>query len=138
MTSSFLALVKGLRLDFKTEIADPRSLPIVFDHEPFTPPVNAPWLQVSIRCGDSEPIEIGRTRAFRTTGVMFVNVFAPMNSGSALALEISDAVHTRYGGNEVADAIFDSTSPAQPVNSNGPYSQSAIVASFYFDRLKVE
>lgn len=60
------------------------------DGKPFIAPSNAIWAQVSFGGGDKDIVSIGNQPCTRTLGMLFIQVFAPLNTGTEQALIVAE------------------------------------------------
>lgn len=97
--------------------------------KPFTPPHNEIWAQVSFGGGDKRIVGLADKPCTRTTGMLFIQLFAPRNTGTDPALIVAEklAEHVQFysiGGLELqASSVIEV--PNNPdfyqVNVHTPY-----------------
>lgn len=64
---------------------------VQMDNQKFTQPVGAPWGRLSIMRGTRQPAAVGATKV-RTIGVLYLQIFLPLQSGTAQADRAADAL----------------------------------------------
>ncbi|WP_151712960.1 phage tail terminator-like protein [Acinetobacter bereziniae] len=97
--------------------------------KPFTAPHNEIWAQVSFGGGDKRIVGLADKPCTRTTGMLFIQLFAPRNTGTDSALIVAEklAEHVQFyriGGLELqASSVIEV--PNNPdfyqVNVHTPY-----------------
>ncbi|MEN3980620.1 phage tail terminator-like protein [Acinetobacter sp. CWB-B33] len=60
------------------------------DGKPFEPPENEIWAKVTVKNGGSFIAEIGEQPNIRTTGIIFIQLFAPLNTGTDGLSQMAD------------------------------------------------
>ena len=72
--------------------------------KPFEPPENEIWAKVTVNNGGSFIAEIGEQPSTRTTGIIFIQLFAPLNTGTDALSQLADkwASHMQF---HKADAL---------------------------------
>lgn len=108
-------LEQTLRTLFQTQIAAKNNLPTQYDNTDFDKPQDkdAIWARVSIKQGQSEQVSSGSpgNNRWRSPGVLFVQLFGPVNRGDGLLLQLADKIVTLYRG----------TNPATNLWTKSPY-----------------
>jgi hypothetical protein len=68
------------------------------DGKPFEPPENDIWAKVTVKNAGSFIAEIGEQPGTRTTGIIFIQLFAPLNTGTDLISQMADkwASHMQF------------------------------------------
>lgn len=124
--------VMVVRDRFKTEIADPNSLPTQYDNDAFDPPVDGEtsWAHWSVRIA-AEDVEIGG--GFRhTPGLATANLFVPAGSGTHDALLLAGEIVTAF--RSVADRGVTFQSPSlSRTGRAGSWWQINVRCPFYFE-----
>jgi hypothetical protein len=113
-----------------TQMAASPTYPVSYQNVPFTPPNNAPWLQVFIRFGDDNYATL---RSFNMqTGTLVVNIFTPIGAGVGANYTIGQRIRALFNRVTVSGIIFDAPSgPAQVTPSSPePYYQTQITVTF--------
>jgi hypothetical protein len=66
--------------------------------KPFEPPENGIWAKVTVKNGGSFIAEIGDKPCTRTTGIIFIQLFAPLNTGTDAISQLADkwAEHMQF------------------------------------------
>lgn len=64
----------------------------------FEPPETEIWAKVTVKNGGSFITEIGEQPGTRTTGIIFIQLFAPLNTGTDLLSQMADkwAAHMQF------------------------------------------
>lgn len=68
------------------------TIPITGENADFDPPVGLPWLRISFQVADQFRTCIGQNEAYRTEGIIFLQIFTPISEGSQQATEIADDI----------------------------------------------
>lgn len=68
------------------------------DGKPFEPPENDIWAKVTVKNAGSFIAEIGSKPSTRTTGIVYIQLFAPLNTGTDLLSQMADkwAEHMQF------------------------------------------
>ncbi|WP_180175963.1 phage tail terminator-like protein [Acinetobacter sp. YH12025] len=68
------------------------------DGKPFEPPANEIWAKVTVKNAGSFIAEIGSKPSTRTTGIVYIQLFAPLNTGTDLISQMADkwAEHMQF------------------------------------------
>ena len=66
--------------------------------KPFEPPENDIWAKITVKNAGSFIVEIGSEPTTRTTGIVFIQLFAPLNTGTDALSQIADkwAAHMQF------------------------------------------
>lgn len=64
--------------------------PTAYDNEAYTPLPGTPWARLSIRDGAARQISLGRPSLDRMAGIVFIQIFAPLNAGDSKARWLAD------------------------------------------------
>lgn len=91
-----------------------------------------PWVRFSIRPGDAFQVSIGK-RTWRQPGVIMVQIFTIVGSGTGDANRLADAVASSIRGVTVGGVRFQATSPPQYVGADGNWYQANAVTPFQYD-----
>ena len=118
-----------------TQMAIAPAYPVSYQNVPFTPPNNAPWLQAFIRFGDNAYATLlptGSAGFNRHNGVLTVNIFTPIGTGTAANFTIAERIKNLFDRATVSGIIFDPVSgPAQVTPAAPqPYYQTQLTATF--------
>ena len=71
--------------------------------QPFEPPENEIWAKVTVKNAGSFIAEIGDQPSTRTTGIVFIQLFAPLNTGTDLLSQMADEWATHMQFHKVAN-----------------------------------
>lgn len=78
---------------FFTEFGALRPLvPITGENADFDPPTDIAWVRISFQVADQFRTCIGQNEAYRTEGIIFLQIFTPISEGSKEATEIADDI----------------------------------------------
>jgi len=66
--------------------------------KPFEPPENEIWAKITVKNAGSFISEIGSEPTARTTGIVFIQLFAPLNTGTDFLSQMADkwAAHMQF------------------------------------------
>lgn len=100
---------------------------IAFDNVPFDMPNDTPWVRCNILNGNTVYRAINGLK--RHTGVINIQIFVPVNTGTNTAREYSDTIATIFDGQTFNDVVCDVASiqtigtdkKFHQVNVNIPY-----------------
>lgn len=67
-------------------------IPITGENADFDPPKDQPWLRISFQVADQFRTCIGQNEAYRTLGIVFLQIFTPISEGSREATELADDI----------------------------------------------
>lgn len=134
MSSTYNDVRAAIEGRIATEMAAAPAYPVSYQNVPFTPPNNAPWLQVFIRFGDNAYATLlsPATGMNRQNGVLTVNVFTPIGAGAGANFTIAERVKDLFDRRTVSQIIFDAASgPAQVTPASPePYFQTQLTITF--------
>lgn len=88
--------------------------PVCYENETFAPPQEAggpgSWMQVEITAQQTNQISIGAgsrdANAWREVGMLWLHVFVPSNSGSAVARALARQAVDLFRGTELGSTTF--------------------------------
>jgi hypothetical protein len=72
--------------------------PVKYDNVDFTPPVNSVFVEFHIIPADEYPASIGNAVLYRTLGIISINIYAPLNTGSKTLTEYCDTAAVIFRG----------------------------------------
>ena len=130
MTSTYNDVRSANEGRIATELAKSPAYPVAYGNVPFTPPNNAPWVQVQLRFGDNSYATL---KAFnRQNGVLVLNVFTPIGNGAAANYTIAERLKDLFDRATVSGIIFDAASGPAVVTpaSPEPYFQTQLTITF--------
>lgn len=134
MSSTYNDVRAAIEGRIATQMALSPAYPVSYQNVPFTPPNNAPWVQVSIRFGDNNYATLlGPSTGFnRQTGTLVLNVFTPQGQGAAANYTIAERLKDLFDRIKLSSIIFDAASgPAQVTPASPePYFQTQITITF--------
>jgi hypothetical protein len=134
MSSTYNDIRAAIEGRIATQMALSPAYPVSYQNVPFTPPNNAPWVQVSIRFGDNNYATLlGPSTGFnRQTGTLVLNVFTPQGQGAAANYTIAERLKDLFDRIKLSSIIFDAASGPTQVTpaSPEPYFQTQITITF--------
>ena len=135
MTSTYNDVRAAIEGRIAAEMALSPSYSVAYPNVPFTPPNNAPWLQVFLLFGDNNYATlIGPNPGFNAqNGVLTVNVFTPVGVGAAANYTIAERIKDLFDRQTVSGIIFDAASGPNVINPSAPeaaYFQTQLTVSF--------
>jgi hypothetical protein len=135
MSSTYNDVRAAIEGRIATEMAIPPVYPVSYANIPFTPPGNAPWLQVLIRFGDNAYATLQPTGGVgfnRQNGVLIVNIFTSIGVGAAANYTIAERIKDKFDRAKFSSIIFDAASGPLQVTPATPeaYFQTQLTATF--------
>lgn len=134
MSSTYNDVRAAIEGRIATQMAASPVYPVAYQNVPFTPPNNAPWVQVSIRFGDNNYATLlGPSTGFnRQTGTLVINIFTPQGQGAAANYTIAERLKDLFDRVKLSSIIFDAASgPAQVTPASPePYFQTQVTITF--------
>lgn len=91
---------------------------ITYENTPYKPPVNDPWVRVSIVPFESENIAIGKTCGVRLRGLIAVQIFVRYDKGTGDAYELVDHAKEILENTTIGDSIYTYESSANVVGDS--------------------
>lgn len=134
MSSTYNDIRAAIEGRIATQMAISPVYPVSYQNVPFTPPNDAPWIQVLIRFGDNNYATILAPGVGfnRQTGTLVLNIFAPQGHGASANFIIAERLKDLFDRQIVSGIIFDAASgPAQVVPAAPEsYYQTQITITF--------
>lgn len=134
MTSTYNDVRAAIEGRIAAEMVKEPAYQVSYQNVPFTPPNNAPWLQVSLNLGDNAYATlVGPNPGYnRQNGVVVVNVFTPIGVGAAANYTIAERIKDLFDRQTVSGIIFDAASGPAPITpaSPEPYFQTQLTITF--------
>jgi hypothetical protein len=134
MSSTYNDIRAAIEGRIATQMALSPAYPVSYQNVPFSPPNNAPWVQVSIRFGDNNYATLlGPSTGFnRQTGTLVLNVFTPQGQGAAANYTIAERLKDLFDRVKLSSIIFDAASGPTQVTpaSPEPYFQTQVTITF--------
>lgn len=99
--TSFAEIHSACETRFKTQIEQTYGIQVQYDNAKFkldesSPLAEGVWCRVTIRPGESNLVERGNTKNYRTHGVMIVEVFTELETGKGDVLAMVDIIKTAF------------------------------------------
>lgn len=113
--------------------------PYVFDNEKFDSPSSAAWVRVAVRHQTSTLECIGGTgnNTYMRSGVVFVQVFTPVDQGTAEADSLSQAARAIFEGITLSsNAIRFNNVTIREIGADGSRYQINLECRFDYDERK--
>lgn len=137
MSSTYNDVRAAIEGRIATEMALNPAYPVSYQNVPYTPPNNAPWLQVFIRFGDSAyatllPLGVTTKGFNQHNGTLTINIYTPAGLGTGANFTIAERIKDLFDRAQFSSIIFDAAvgpaqiTPAQPE----PYYQTQLTATF--------
>lgn len=104
--------------------------PVAYANVPFNPPANSEWVRLTILNGDSGYRAMECLK--RYTGVISVQIFAPINTGSKISLEYADIIASIFSETKFDDIVTDVASIIT-VDVDKAWLQTNVDISYYRD-----
>lgn len=104
--------------------------PIAFENVPFNPPTDSDWVRLSIQNGDSGYRAIERKK--RHTGNISVQIFTPINKGTATGKEYADIVINIFSDQQFND-IVTNVSSIITIDDDKAWYQTNVITPYYRD-----
>ncbi len=126
---SFESIVEAIEVRFNT-YWKPVDADVVYGNNGFNPD-NDPWIRLSVSTGESIQITVGST-IYRTRGIIFAQIFYPLNRGDRLGQSLADKV-----GNIFRAQKFNNVNCMAPssnrIGVTDGWSQINVLCPFYTD-----
>lgn len=136
MITSQLNLERAITNDFHENIARPLNVRVAWPNARFERPDDAPWIILSIVKNDKVQRDFGASsHGYRTTGVVFANVYIPLGLGSARALEIADKILGRYR-DVMRDGVYFETASVGSGRREAGLWKIPVQCPFYADSIE--
>jgi len=112
MSSTFNDVRAAIEGRIATEMAKAPPYKVAYANMPFTPPAGTPWLSVEIQFGDNTyfTLQAPTTGTNRQSGVLVVNIFSDVGTGTGTAFTIAERVKDLFDRKTVSNVIFDAAS----------------------------
>jgi hypothetical protein len=116
------------------------TVPVAFDNSAFDPARDAqdasgdpaPWVRLTIVPGEGFQASLGTPRIWRSTGIVMVQVFAPLGQGDGPANELADDAAAVFRGVSLGSVIFRAPSLTR-IGSDGAWYQVNVATPFQSD-----
>jgi len=107
-----------------------------FDNEQFDPPAGVPWVRVSVRhsFGAQETLGGAPNRRFSRGGLIFVQVFVPLDSGNKAADALAQSARAIFEGTHFATDVRCSDVTVREVGPSEGWFQTNVECSFEYDQ----
>lgn len=107
-----------------------------FDNEDFTPPEDTPWVRLVVRHTSSNQVSLGSSgnRKFDRDGLVFVQVFTPLDQGSAVADALVEKVLEIFEGKTIDLIRFTDVTPREVGPMDGWYQVNVDAAFIWTER----
>ena len=111
--------------------------PIAFDNEEFTQP-DISWVRVTVRNRVSNQETLGKrtNRKFLRLGAVFVQVFTPIDEGTAESDELAEAARNIFEGERLSGEVWFTNVETRETGSDGNMYQTLVEALFTYEQIK--
>lgn len=108
-----------------------------FDSEQYTPPAGETWVRLMVRHTDSEQHSLGGTnqRKFRRFGLIFVQVFSPLDAGTRANDTVVQATRDIFEGVDASGIKYYNAIPRE-IGPDGAWFQTNLEITFDYDETK--
>lgn len=112
--------------------------PVAFDNEKFDPPSNAPWVRLVVRHLVRQQNSMGGvgSRRWRSNGLVFVQVFVPLNTGIRSSDSLAQTVRTTLEGIQLSGPVWFNDALVREVGESDGWFQTNVEAEFVYDEVK--
>lgn len=113
---SFVAIEDAIRDKFRTEVADPNNLVVIYDNEP-PKQGGAAWYSFAFQVDSTAQVHTGPDggRRVRVMGHVDVYLFTVLGRGQVGLLQIADSIVTAFSGASIASPIITFEPEPTPV-----------------------
>jgi hypothetical protein len=116
------------------------TVPVAYDNSAFDPVSDAldaggnpaPWVRLTIVPGDGFQASLGTPKIWRSTGIVVVQIFAPLGQGDGLANELADEVAVVFRGVSLGRVIFRAPSLTR-IGPDGAWYQVNVATPYQSD-----
>jgi hypothetical protein len=116
--------------------------PYVFDNEAYSAPVESPWVRIAVRHAVSTletigGIGVGGVNTFQRTGIVFAQVFTPLDQGLYQADVLSQQVRAIFEGVTLSsNAIRFTNAEIREIGPSENWYLTNVQATFQYDERK--
>jgi hypothetical protein len=104
--------------------------PIAWENVDFDIPNNSDWIRLNILNGDSGYTALGGLK--RHTGVLLIQVFTPVNTGTNKVREYSDTIANIFDSRSFSDIVCDVAS-VQNIGADDGFHQVNVTIPYWRD-----
>lgn len=134
MTSTYNDVRAAIEKRISAELAKAPTYPVSYPNVPFTPPNNAPWLQVSLLFGDNAYATLlgPQVGMNRQNGTITINVYTPIGLGAGANYTIAERMKDLFDRQTVSQIVFDAASGPRQITPASPeaYYQTQLTVTF--------
>jgi len=94
---SYTAQNSAIRSRFNTNWT---ATTVKYDNADFTPPSNAAFVVLEIHNVDEMPVSIGNGVLYRSLGIISINIYVPLNTGTKILNQYCDAAALIFRGQQ--------------------------------------
>jgi hypothetical protein len=111
--------------------------PFTLDNENYDPPTDAVWYRLAVRHADRNQESLGGlgARKFESEGSVFVQCFAPLDSGAALADTLAETARSIFEGKTLTQIRFTSAA-VREIGPTDDWYQINVEATFTYTETK--
>lgn len=104
--------------------------PVKYDNVDFTPPGNAAFVELQIHNGFASPISTGGTTLYRSPGIISINIYLPLNTGTKTAKGYTDTIAAIFRGQQFSGIICRAASVTRIGELDGKFVYNVSIPFF--------
>ena len=111
--------------------------PIAWQNVSYFPTVGTPFVFLEILHSTSEQITLGAagSRLFREFGIIYANIFTPVNEGTKRALEYADSISAIFRGVEFSGVLCKTAMVRDGgISEDGNWHITRVATEFQYDK----
>jgi len=74
--------------------------PVKYDNVDFTPPAGGAFVELQVHNGDALAVSTGADITYRSPGIISINIYLPLNTGSNTGKEYADTIAAIFRGQQ--------------------------------------
>jgi hypothetical protein len=86
----------SIRKNFRDLIAGPESLDVQYPNAPFEEPLDEIWATMTIIDGETTQASVGKSKRFRTIGIMVIQIKCPAGMGDDQPKELAEKIKAAH------------------------------------------
>lgn len=108
------------------------------ENEEFIEPESDPWVRLTVRHVPGEPETMGKkgNRKFRRKGILFIQVFTPINTGTFTSDQLAEAARTLLEGERLSKQCWTGVSAIREVGAKGKWYAANVETEFTYEEIK--
>ena len=92
--ATYQAVENAIRSRFDTQITVAENVTTIHDNQDAEPPTTGKWIRLAIIPGETEQVELGASKRFRTFGLMVAQIFEEIGKGTKATNLLINAINT--------------------------------------------